>query len=236
MSGFEVFNDAGFKIAGSDFPNLVFYGKHELVTTNWNINGPGFGGEDFIGSAPIPADGAVIRFYRPLSGHHLVEQDGRIFSEAAGARFECYSFGPVVADPSIRGLELYSSSGVLTFNTSRPFLKLAGVFIDPTQVSVPDIPAPYPYTVSTPFSEGGRKLAFQFSNAHYFYRLVRPSGRPYNVSYNTVRVAQIGSDGVFHCRYINKYQWTHGFAHSRVREIPNKEAPQRVLVADVTGL
>lgn len=236
MNGFEVFNDQGFKIAGSDFPNLVLYSKVTLTTTKWNVAGPGFDLPSHIGSAVIPNDGATLRFYRSINSGYLVEQGGRIFSGQAGDMFECYSFGPVVADPAPGGVEIYAPDGRLTFSTSRPFLRLAGVFVDPTPTFVPDLPGIYPYSVQTAFAEGERQFAYQFSNAHYHYRLVRPSGRSYNASYNSVRVAQLTPGGLFMCMYVNKYLWTHSWAPARVREVPNKSAPQRLLIADVTGL
>lgn len=235
MSGFEVFNNKGFKIAGSDYPSLVFYGKNTLVTQNFNINGPGFNFVSYIGSAETPQDGSTVRFYRSPAGHHLIEQGGRIFSDVIGASFECYSFGPAVPVPGKTGLEVYNENGDLKYSTGRPFLKLAGVFVDPyVSIATEDLPPPYQY--QTGYAEGTRKLAFQFSNAHYYYRLVRASGRNYSASYNSVRIACLSTDGSFKCKYMTKYQWTHPWAVARVWQIPNRGAPQRMLIADVTDL
>lgn len=234
--GFEVFNESGFKIGGTDFVNLVLYGKTILITQQFNVLGPGFGGEQFIGGVAVPNNGSVIRFYRSLNNDHFLEQNGMLFSENVGSRFECYSFGPAVVSGGNDGLEFFREvDGVCTFSATQPFLKLIGVFIDPTNVDVPSNGGRYPYTVATPFAEGSRRFACQFSNAHYFYQLVRPVGQSFNSSYNYVRMARL-SDGVFSCCYVNKYMWTHGWSHSRVREVPNRSAPQRMLIADVTGL
>jgi len=235
MNGFEVFNSAGYKIAGSDYPNLVFYGKGTLVTQNFNINGPGFNFAMYQGSAGVPDDGSTLRFYRSLGGHRMVEQGKRIFSDIVGASFEYYSFGPVLPDAGKSGLEVFSDKGVLKFSTVKPFLKLLGVFVDPHPTIVGmDPPSAYQY--QTEFVEGARKLAFQFSNAHYHYRLVRVLNRNSNNSYNSVAIACLSATGVFTCKFMSKYNWSHPWAKSRVWEIPNATAPQRMLVADVTGL
>lgn len=236
--GFEVFGLNGFKMGGTDFANLVLYGKTVLTTGAFSVLGPGFDGSQYIGAVAVPKDGSVLRFYRPVSGDsHFLEQDGKLFSVNPGSQFECYSFGPAVVSGGNEGIEFYRESDqALTFSATKPFLKLAGVFVDPTQHGVPEDPAAYPYSVSTVFREGGRKFAYQFSNAHYHYRLVRPAGRSYNVSYNSVRMAFMTSAGQFHSRYVSRYMWTHPWAHARVWEVPNRSAPQRMLIADVTGL
>ncbi|WP_417480470.1 hypothetical protein [Maricaulis maris] len=238
MAGFEIYNDAGYKIAGNDYPNLVLYGKGQLTTTDFNINGPGFDGRSYIGSAVVPDDGGTVRFYRSISGHHMVEQGGRIFSESRGALFEYYSFGPVVADESSGGFELYREDGQLMFCTSRPFLRLAGVYVDTRKPDNPEVmnQSGYAFTAKTAFAQGTRKFAFQFSNAHLQYRLYRFADRPYSVSYEYVRAAALMADGTFKCRYLNRYNWTHSIERRRVWEVANGDAPQRMLIADVTGL
>ncbi|MCF5233097.1 MULTISPECIES: hypothetical protein [unclassified Pseudomonas] len=234
MNGFEVFNQAGFKIAGSDYPNLVLYGKTTLVTQNFNVNGPGFNFVSYVGSAVVPDDKSTLRFYRSPAGHKLVEQGGRIFSDVVGASFECYSFGPALPDSASSGLEIRDQAGGVKFSTGQPFLKLVGVYVDThPAVATEDLPPPYQY--QTAYVEGARKLAFQFSNAHYYYRLVRTNTGK-SASYNSVRIASVTSSGLYQCKFMTKYQWTQSWPNSRVWQIPNRGAPQRMLIADVTGL
>lgn len=130
--GIEAFNEKGFKIFGTDYANLVHYGKTVLTVV---------GGSYIIiaktvvywdAYAAVPNDGSTVRFYR--AAFPVVEQGGLVRAPVAniGQTIECYSFGPVQPlAKSKQGIELYSANETVTFNSALPFLKLVGMHQDP---------------------------------------------------------------------------------------------------------
>lgn len=241
--GFELFNEAGYQIGGSDFANLVFYQKTRLVTTAYSFSGlPSDQPHLVIGSAVIPYDSSTMRVFRSVSGHRCTEQGGRIYSDTIGAVFDCYSFGPVIDDGTRIGMQVFDEQGQLTFNAERPYLKLVGVFTDPTPVVVPsreeggDLSTPY--TVQTPYAENGKEYATLLGNAHfYYYRAVSGSeARPIRDTV-MVRIARLTADGIFDTVFSYLWMWTDPIAQDIfLNDIANKTAPMRMMVVDVTGL
>ncbi|AZC16677.1 hypothetical protein [Pseudomonas sp. CMR5c] len=227
MDGFEVFNQDGFKIAGSDYPNLVFYQKGTLYLSQYNMLGNGFGGVQYIGVAALPDDGATLRFYR--SPVPIVENRGAIWGSSHGHTVEYFSFGPA-RSLSTQGLEVIDDNKDIRFSTSSPCLALAGVFIDGTG------PNQSSYAIQTEFNKAGRKYAATLANGHCFYQLVRPLGRPYNASYEYQRMACLSQNGVYSSAMVGTLFWTHPWAKGRIEKYPNGGLPQRMLVADVTDL
>lgn len=227
MIGFEAFNEQGFKVAGSDYPNLVFYGKGTLHLSAYSILGSGFEGVHNIGYASLPNDGATLRFYR--SAIPVVENRGALWGSAPGYAVDYYSFGPVRTS-SGQGLEVVGEDGKLKFSTSTPFLNLAGVFIDGNG------PSQSGYSMQTSFNQLGRTYAATLANGHCFFQLVRPLGRPYNASYEYQRMACLSPAGVYSSAMVGTLFWTHPWAKERIQKYPNGGLPQRMLVADVTGL
>lgn len=238
-AGIEVYSELGYKVADSNDPSLVYYGKSTVVTGNYNVLGSGFSGSLNIGAVAVPAmPGKILTFYK-TNGEPFVEQGGVIFTPSAGVVIECFHYGAAVQGGLNYGLEVFDPNGMLTFSTASPYLKVVGVFVDTVPASVPSsMPTAtwLQYSLGTSFAEpSGKKYAYQFSNAHYYYQIVRPLGRP-SASYNYCRVASINSAGTYYTRYVPKLYWTHGDQNTRLREVPNKEAPMRMLVIDVTGL
>jgi len=237
-AGLEVYSSLGFKIADSNDPSLVFYAKNTVVTTNYNVLGPGFGGTLNIGRAIKPAVvGATVTVYRTTNGEPLMEQGGFIYTPSSGATVVCYAYGPAVQEADF-GLEVFDESGNLTFSTSRPFFNVVGVFVDPTVTVVPSEmnESGRQYSVNTPYLQPtGKTYAYLFSNAHYWYRIIRPFGLP-QASYNYMRVASMSTTGVYTTKFIPRLFWNHNDLNTRLTEIPNKEAPMRMLIVDVTGL
>jgi len=227
MAGFEAFNAQGYKVAGSDYPNLVFYGKGTLSLVAYNIFGAGFDGAQYIGWAALPDDGATLRFYR--SPVPVVENRGALWGAASGNTVEYFAFGPARVAGS-GGLEVYGSDQVLKFSTATQFLPLAGLFVDSTS---PQMTA---YTLQTPFNRAGRIYAATLANGHCHFQLVRPLGRPYNVSYESQRMACLDSTGVYKSQMVGSLYWTHPWEERRIDMYPNGASAQRMLVADVTGL
>lgn len=227
MSGFEAFNQNGFKIAGSDYPNLVFYGKGKLTLSAYNMYGNGFDGAGYIGYAALPTDGATLRFYR--SPVPVVERQGALWGQTPGHEVEYFAFGPVRASGSM-GLDVFGPDEKLKFSTSSPFLQLAGVFIDGSG------PSRSSYGLQTGFSAPGRIYAATLGNGHCLFHLVRPAGRPYNVSYEFQRMACLDANGVYSSALVGTLFWTHPWEPRRIEVYPNGGSPQRLLVADVTDL
>lgn len=124
--GFEAFNGDGFKIAGSDFANLCFYGKGTLQIATTGQTG-------LIDKPYVP--GATVYFYRSprplgyLNGKLQVD----VFDDYSGYYYpgyvvEYWGFGPPQPLSGVRdGIEIYNEAGGLTFNNARPFLKPLGL-------------------------------------------------------------------------------------------------------------
>lgn len=238
--GFEVFNDQGYKIAGSDLPNLCFYGKGRIDVP--------------AGGAPIPqVPGGVMNFYRSTLPMAVI--GGRIFlsgangntadSQGQAGQVEYWSFGPVSppATSGRYGLEIYSPEGVLTFNTARPFLQLLG------RVSVTDDAFEYlnsktgwrryqTMVRTLPFS--GSSLAFAIGNTRVYWtsqQFIDPQrGRIFTDTWRHMRTMHIDTLG----RFASGLLWTGGVRYSgsqgNFNYSPNGAAPLTMLVADVSEL
>lgn len=239
--GFELFNNTGYKVGGSDYANLVFYQKTRITTTAYSFSGlSGSFPQLVIGSAPVPFVG-TLRVYRSISGHRCMEQNGRIFSDTIGAVFDCYSFGPVFDNGSNVGIQVFDALGQLTFNAESPYLKLVGVFTDPTPVQVPiaqnGVTNGLPYTVQTPYVEGNKQYAYMLGNSHFYYFRKIQGGTTQVIDQVMARIAQLRPDGVFDTIFSNQWIWENPKADEVfINEIANKTAPMRLMVVDVTGL
>lgn len=239
--GFEVFNDQGYKIAGSDLPNLCFYGKGRIDVP--------------AGGAPIPqVPGGVMNFYR--SQYPLAEINGRIYlsNAVSGTQVsinglpgwvEYWSFGPVSPPdvPTNHGLEIYSPEGVLTFNTARPFLKLLGR----TEVTIDNYKVLHtgtgwreyrPVGADIPFSGGG--LAFAIGNTRVYWTSTQvydpQRGITFTDVWRYVRTMHIDSSGRFASGLRATSQIKYGGFTGNFNYSPNGAAAMTLLVADVSGL
>lgn len=242
-NGYELFNNQGYKMGGSDYVNMVFRGKTRITTTAYSFSGlPSDQPQLVIGSAPVPS-GGTFRAYRSVSGHKCMEQGGRIFSDTIGAVFDCYSFGPIVDRGSREGMQIFNEQQVLTFDLESPYLKLVGVFTDPTPVVVPNYQneganAGPPYSVGTPYVEGAKQYATLLGNSHfYYYRTITGNEARIITDHIRGRIARIAPNGVFETAYMDMWIWRNPTATEQfINEIANKTAPMRMLVVDVTGL
>lgn len=225
MTGFEVYNNAGYKIAGSDFANLVFYGKVTFTAT-------------YPASAAPTMEGAVLRFYAVQDGTPLVEQGGRLWVGIDSAVVTCYFFGPVKPAAAHEGLEIYRADGALMFNTARPFLKLAGVIVDPR-----DSVLGFKYGSSYPALATGvvaPKIAWSVASPRYFYVRQQFSGN-YNYPngftdlYEYILGAHVSADGVLTTGTISYSHHRYSGWVGTATHVPPTGAV-RILVADVSGL
>lgn len=231
----ELLSEGGFKLAGTDFANLVLYEKYTL---------PVQGGEYLIlagGSiaywdayAIVPEDGSVIRFYR--ADFHVVEQGGkaRVAEEHIGKTIECYSFGPVIPADIRKGLELFTPDGIQTLNTARRFLRLKGVHADPRnymldfQVGSSSYPS-----MDTGFGSG--RYAWSTGNSRYFYRRTQFSSG-FTDEYEAVLAVRVNDLGIYSNQALQfgATKRTNGWG-GYGNHVP-QTGPISILVANVSGL
>lgn len=239
--GFEVFNKDGYKIAGNDLANLCFYGKGR-------INVP-------AGGVAVPmAPGGTFNFYR--SSHPLVVRSGRIDLVTMGAWngswwhsggasvagwVEYWSFGPVSPsnDETTRGLEIYNSDGIMTFNTARPFLKLLGgadIWGDSSQNAGRT-------TIYKPFSQSipyRGNIAFAVGNTRVYWtstQFINPqSGNLFTDTRRGVRGIHIDANGNFNSSVLDTGTQRYSGRQGNYNYSPNGGTPITMLVADVSGL
>ncbi|MFJ3153755.1 hypothetical protein ACIPIX_06385 [Pseudomonas protegens] len=232
--GFESFNQKGFKIIGTDYANLVHYGTKTLTV---------FGGQYLVTAAgqriywdayaAIPDDGSVIRFYR--ADFPVVEQGGVVRAPTGniGGSIICYSFGPVVKSNAGEGVEVYGSTGDLTFNTAKPFLKLVGVYADGRASLLG-----FKYGFSYPAQATGLKapkVAWSVGNARYIY-LQQQFSNGSTDSFEYILGCRVDDAGVYsnyamqYGATIRRSGWNGTYDH-----VPPTGAI-RILVADVSGL
>lgn len=235
--GFEVFNDAGVKIIGSDFANLCFYGKGR-------VNCPS------SGMAVPMAPGGVFNFYR--SQYPLTEIGGRLRMASLGewngdwwwnggggvaGWIEYWSFGPPTAAEAPGGLEVYGLDGELKFNTARPFLKVLG------RVEVAGDSYQYagntriykPVTVATPYT--GSK-AFALGNTRVYWTSVQLTNGSswWTDASRFVRGMHLAADGRFVSSTLQTGQQRYSWGQGNFNHSPNGSAPMTLLIADVAGL
>lgn len=237
--GFEVFNKDGYKIAGNDLANLCFYGKGR-------INVP-------AGGAAVPmAPGGIFNFYK--SSHPMIIIGGVIrlvnMNAPSGSNanysiagwVEYWSFGPVSrpdGDTSL-GLEIYNESGMMTFNTARPFLKLVGsldVYRDNSRWVTKRLIAYEPFSEEIP-TKGNH--AFAIGNTRVYWtstQFINPqSGRLFTDTWRSVRAIHIDANGNFSSSVLLTAQQRLSGSQGNYNYSPNGSTPITMLIADVSGL
>lgn len=233
-AGIDVFSDSGFKVAGSDYANLVLYGKYTLTVQ---------GGEYIIFStgekyywdayAVVPVDGSVVRFFR--ANFEVVEQGGlaRVPRDRVGQQITCYTFGPVIPSATSFGLEVWDENGKQTFNTARKFLKLKGFFYDPSNYML-DFQvgnARYP-SVNTGLGAGTH--AWSTGNSRYFYRQTQ-FAEGFTDQFESVLGVRVNDSGIYSnlAMQFGGTNRVNGFV-GYGNHVP-QTGPITVLVADVAG-
>lgn len=235
-TGFEVFNERGFKIIGSDYANLVYYGKLMLTVQA----GAMISGIPWDAYATLPPNDSTLRFYR--ASFPCVEQAGLVRAPKGfiGAQIECYMFGPVKPAATSYGLELYTPDGALTFNTARPFLRLLGVHVDPRNAMLDFQVGNGSYP---PQDTGlrGQKLAWTVGNARYFYRRTQFTGNSkypngFTDEFEAILAVSVADSGEYRNMAIQygPTRRTSGWVGYGSHVPPT--GPIRILVADVAGL
>ncbi|MGY2237446.1 hypothetical protein ACW9ID_20725 [Pseudomonas gingeri] len=237
-AGFEGFNENGFKIFGSDYANLVHYGTTTLTVGGGQYNVIANTVVYWDAYAVIPNDGSFVRFYR--ADFPVVEQGGVVRAPTTniGGTIVCYSFGPALSSSagSNEGLEVYDSAGNLTFNTTRPFLKLVGVGLDPSASLLG-----FKYGYSYPARAMGLmapKVAWSVGNPRYIYlqqQFIRGSSR-FTDAFEYILGCRVDDNGVY-SNYAMQYGPTRRMSGwvGTTDHVPATGAI-RVLVADVSGL
>lgn len=228
--GFEIYNDSGFQIAGSDFANLCFYGKGVISVPT-------------TGAAIPMAPGGTFNFYR--SSHPIVILAGRIYTVASGVYIgietagtvEYWSFGPVSPAAVNVGIEIYNAYGGLTFNTARSFLKVKGrvdVYTDSSQPQGRTV-------VYTPFNtDSGLRgdMAYTIGNARVYWtstQLAQGSSF-FTDTRRYLRAMRLRNDGI--CEFVSLQTGFRRFSGrtGNFNYSPNGAAPMTMMVADVSGL
>ena len=232
--GFEVFNNAGYKIVGSDYANLCFYGKGSVQSLQ-------------NGGVPLPnVPGAVMYFFR--SPRPMVVWNGAIhvqnFDLYAGVYLtpypvEYWAFGPPTIAGGTSGFELYGDDGKLKFSTSRPFLKLLSLqsvqqdamhWIG-RQAFYDDFSVQLPVSGDIAFAPGNQRVYWTSRQG------INPqSGNTTTDVRRFLRMSTLSRSGVAAFSTIqtqfNQFSGLQGnFNYS-----PNGGAPMTFLVADVSGL
>lgn len=235
MIGFEAFNEQGFKIIGSDYANLVFYGRTDVQVVGGQSQRSSTGQIHYWDAyAYAPNDGATLRFYR--AQFPVVEQGGLIRAPTGniGGVVECYAFGPPLPAQANSGLEVYHPDGRLMFNTARPFLKLAGVHAD-HNAGLLSFKHGYSYPAAWTGITAG-KIAWAVAAPRYIYVKQQFGGsRKFTDEFEYIVACRVADNGYYHnyaCQFgaTNRINgWVGTYDH-----VPGT-GPIKVLCADVSA-
>jgi hypothetical protein len=237
--GFEVFNNDGYKIAGSDLANLCFYGKGR-------INVP-------AGGAAVPmAPGGIFNFYKSSApmvvrggAIQLVSMNapnGSLADYSVAGWVEYWSFGPVSpsSDGATLGFEIYNDNGMMTFSTARPFLKLIGnidVHKDNYSWYSKRLITYLPFSQQIP--EKG-DFAFAIGNTRVYWtstQFINPQkGYLFTDTWRGVRGMHIDANGNFSSSVLLTAMRRFDGSQGNFNYSPNGSAPITMLIADVSGL
>ena len=224
----EAYSEAGYKIFGTDFANLCFYGKGRVAA-------------DYNGVPAPMAPGGTFNFYR--SSGPMYERAGFIHVSSAPGKgwIEYWSFGPVSPAPFTGGLEVYGPDGELKFNTARPLLKMLGrvdIWEDKYWVATKQGMRSYlAFDIQT---EHRGDIAFAIGNTRVYVtsqQFVNPQrGTWFTDQYRSVRRMHLDQAGLWRSDVANTSVHRFSGGQGNYNYSPNGAAALTMLVADVSGL